>query len=95
MARTQSVQTQQRKHRLGFYEEVIGIYKGRVVQDGENCIQLEVNGRRLFIPLSDDEWRRARRLLSKVSIGQKIGVIHLPEAKPQVRVRVIRGGKER
>jgi len=93
MARNQSVQAQQREHRLGFYEEVIGIYQGRAVQDGETCLQLEVNGRRLFIHLSDDEWVLAKRVLSDVSIGQRIGAMLLPEAKPEVRVRVIRGGK--
>lgn len=80
---------------MGFYEEVIGIYQGRAVQEGENCLQLEVSGRRILIPLGDDEWRLARRLLSKIRIGQRIGLIHLPEAKPEVRARVIRGDKER
>ncbi len=87
MAGIQRTVVTQRKHRLGFYEEVIGTYQGRVVQDGEGCLQLELNGRRLLFPLTDDEWRLAGRILSKVSIGERIGLIHLPEVQPQVRLR--------
>ena len=96
MTHTQSVEKPHiNRYRLGLYEEVIGTFRGRSVHDGEDCLELDVNERRLSIPLLEDEWSRAERVLSNASIGQRVGLIHIPEARPDVRVRVIESSKKK